>query len=168
METLGSEIIERDLQNCPDFGYFGDRPLFDTWAMWRGYAIHRDSEILSQSNWEQILKRLHEVGMENEDWEVLGCGHWAVGHIDHIIYNSECEAVANLLAQIEDELDSYPILDESHYSDMQMEAIWKYWAEMSLRERIDYCKEAEVSIFASRRDNDIPEEVESRLSEQIV
>jgi hypothetical protein len=58
----------------------------------------------------------------------------------------------------------YPILDDDHYSQMQDEAICKYWEDMSISDRVHHCQEANGNIFAARH-NAIPHEVFEHLYE---
>lgn len=93
--------------------YFGD---FPAWLV--AYAIHRDSDCLERSNYEELKERFLAVSPENEQWTIETSSHWLVGHIEHLIVapDSECERIA--LDAIE-ALENYPVLNEERYSEME-------------------------------------------------
>lgn len=59
--------------------------------------------------------------------------------------------------EIENRLENYPILDEMDYSNRQFEAQCEFWASISLRERMEMCKENNISIFAARHKDSLPD-----------
>ena len=62
-------------------------------------------------------------------------------------------------------MQEYPVFDDSAYSEACYNAIHEHWEWCSIDERITYCKDAKVSILASRRD-EIPGEVYDLLSQR--
>ena len=54
-------------------------------------------------------------------------------------------------------LSDYPVLDESHFSELEWAEAESQWEMMPLKYRVELCAEAGVSIFAARRDS-IPSE----------
>jgi hypothetical protein len=53
---------------------------------WGGITgIHRDSDLLDESNYETILKILDEKYEKYEDWRVESASHWAVGWMDTLM-----------------------------------------------------------------------------------
>lgn len=133
----------------PD-SYFG--------AEWPEYFVFlgqtRDSDALSRSNFECGLR---ELGGESETVIVVRESHWAVGWVEWIaIHESDVEAIIKA-DEMSSALSDYPALDESHFSELEWTEAQDYWESLSLRERVELCAEAEVSIFAARRDS-IPSE----------
>ena len=167
MSIEKTEMIERDTKRYSDFAYWGERPLFDTWGVWKSQALTRDSQIISESNWTEILKALKEIEPEGENWEVFQASHWACGWIDQIIYNTECEAIVEKLVELECAIDDYPILNEDDWSERESEAVQKYWSELSLNEKIEYCAENDTSIFAARLDY-APDKVDMYLRDCVI
>jgi hypothetical protein len=49
------------------------------------FEIHRDSDLLAQSNYETIRQLLNEKYEEYEDWQVEGATHWLVGWMDTLM-----------------------------------------------------------------------------------
>ncbi len=109
---------------------------------------NRDSDMLTKSNWVSMIK---ELGGESETVEIHRFGHWGNGWFEIVLIQPGSEAEKKAL-EIESALADYSVLDDSHYSEMEAEAISEYWNYMSLKEKIDVCKKNRVSIFAARRD----------------
>lgn len=120
-------------------------------------ARHRDSDILTRSNWEVAKEMLGKV--DNETVSIYEFGHWAVGWIEYLcVHESSSEKMA-IAKDIREKIDRYPILSEDRWSQMEWDEIHDYWARCSLSERVDYCRENGESIFAARDKNSIPEKV---------
>lgn len=130
---------------------------------------NRDSSLLAQSNWDEALRLLGGES-DNEDGsgpvQVHRFGHWACGWFELLLVAPDSPQ-ADIAQEIQDRLEQYPILDEDNYSKRQMEAAWEYWQRASLRERVEMCQEARVSVFAARRKDEMPEEVECRLMDSV-
>ena len=112
----------------------------------------RDSAALERSN---FISALALLGGESETVEVHRFGHWACGwwEIIALKHGSAAFAIAETL---EAELDDYPVVDESHFADLEFTESAACWAGASLADRIAECARFGVSRFAARRD-DIPE-----------
>lgn len=115
--------------------YAGDLPD----ACWLTVLTRsRDSDILTESNWEVALKRL---GGESESVEIFRFGHWACGWWEALCVKAGTDG-AIIGAEIESELKAYPILDEDHFSEMEQVEADRIWAEnYSYSERIEYIRE---------------------------
>ena len=106
----------------PDFMYFGDLPIGETWAF--TFSKHRDSTIIDESNWDAIRELLIEKFPD--DTEIVHSSHWAVGWIDQPavrmlddagrITPAGAEAI-RILEQMKD----YPLLDEDDYSQREFD-----------------------------------------------
>lgn len=122
-------------------------------ATWEDYFVFlgqsRDSSALERSNFECGLEAL---GGEREGVIVVREGHWAVGWVEWIAIhqdNSEAlEAADEMLCALSD----YPVLNESHFSELELSEAENYWQQLPLRYRVELCQEAGVSVFAARHD----------------
>lgn len=128
------ELAKMSLERPSDFGWWGGEDMFVTWG-WAGIDMHRDSSILEISNFQVITKDLMEKFPD--DFNIVGLGHWAVGHVDRLtvkviksasndidednITEAFREAIDWLVS-----LDDYPIADESHYADLEYEETLEY------------------------------------------
>lgn len=122
-------------------------------AEWPEYFVFlgqsRDSSALERSNFECGLR---ELGGESETVFTVRERHWAVGWVEWIaIHESDAEAIA-AADEILCALDGYPVLDESHFSELEWAEAENYWESLPIRYRVELCAEAGVSIFAARRD----------------
>jgi hypothetical protein len=99
---------------------------------------NRDSDCLAESNWHAALERL---GGEGDSVEVHRFGHWACGWLEIIIVAPEGPQAVEA-HRIEDDLDTYPILDENDHSEREQAAAEETW-EHCYRpaERIAYIRE---------------------------
>jgi hypothetical protein len=121
-------------------------------------TINRDSDLLEESNWNVVVKdlRLSDDNQEESDVEIHRFRHWACGWFEICLVRpgSKAEEKAR---EWESALAEYPIACENDYSERENEAVCKYWAECSIKERMAIIKDSrsEVSIFAARR-KDLP------------
>jgi hypothetical protein len=168
--------ITMPVWKTPD-SYFGYDPVGDFVL----YSRHRDSDLLTESNWECLQRELETLiktlptpetrykktyyGEDEElpsDWMYhWEAAHWAVGWVQYLMIRAD--APEELLEKA-DELyhhlkNEYPILDEMDYSEKQEDAMYQYWKDSSIKERMEFCEQAHESIFAARRDDTIPEGV---------
>ena len=126
---------------------------------------HRDSDTLTRSNFRSALRKL---GGESETVLVIRDNHWAVGWVENVyIHQSDDRALA-IADGIAAGLDAYPVVSEDDWSELEYETAADYWSRMSVSERIEWCRESDVSIFAARR-AEIPDDPRgdliSRLAE---
>jgi hypothetical protein len=138
----------------------------DRWLVF--YAAHRDSGLLAQSNHAEIAKRL-EPFTEGADPDVVpeAHSHWAVGHIHGFairVYKPDGSTTPAFeeFCRIKQDLDNYPILNESDYSDREYQAtLENYRSEMwRLRDQLPEGWEGEVYNWFS--DNGFQEHTENR------
>jgi hypothetical protein len=109
------------------FVWFRDRELNDAdqWAII--YTHHRDSGLLDQSN-AAVIEKAMKPFSEGDDPNVVfeSHNHWAVGHVDgfsvRVFKNGEITKAFEKYHDLARQLDDYPILDESDYSDREFEA----------------------------------------------
>lgn len=116
-----------------------------------GYVIitkNRDSSILCESNWECILKHL---GGESEHVSIVRHRHWACGWIEYLMVAENAPTqLLDRCVSIVQALNDYPIFNEDDYTERQMTAIETFWQELSLRERMELCRENGLSMFSGR------------------
>lgn len=112
------------LRRPSDFGYFGDNEeMFETWTL--GPVIEtRDSEIREKANAASIKKMLESDPSLEEDWEITGCKHWAVGWVDQVSFRvidekGELTRISRVIKGIFDSLEDGAILDEGLRSEME-------------------------------------------------
>lgn len=137
-------------------------------AEWPEYFVFlsqaRDSDALSRSNFECGLRAL---GGESESVVVVRERHWAVGWVEWIaIHESDVTAILSA-DEIACALSDYPVLDESHFSELEWTEAEQYWESLQLSERVELCAEAGISIFAARR-NYIPSDDSGFIFERCV
>lgn len=133
------------------------------WPEWYvGLGQARDSDSLTRSNFICFLEAL---GGESLTVRVIRERHWAVGWVEWIgIHDSATEAL-KIADSIMKDLDGYPVVNEDHWAQLEWDEAHEYWERMSLRERVEWCRDCGVSIFAARRGNDLPDVICERLRE---
>lgn len=90
-------------------------PTFDGWLC--GLTRTRDSDTLAESNFESALNRL---GGESDNVEVHRFGHWACGWLERIMVKADTDQARELYSIYKD-LENYPVLDDSDYSERECE-----------------------------------------------
>ena len=99
---------------------------------------NRESDLLSESNWETALKRL---GGESETVEIHRFGHWACGWLEYLCVKENTKA-HELALEMEKAMEGYPVLDEEDWSEREHEAAAKVWAEYwDNKERLEYVRD---------------------------
>jgi hypothetical protein len=115
-------------QRFNSFIWFRDREVEDAdqWAII--YTHNRDSGLLDQSNAKVIAKAMAPF-TEGDDADVVieSHSHWAVGHVDGFSIrvcdgNGEITEAFRKYHELAEAIDQYPILDESDYSERELEA----------------------------------------------
>lgn len=90
--------------------------------------------------------------------------HWAVGHVEWIgVHKDSPPALLDAARDIIESIEQYPVLDESHHSDLEYTEAMGFWDSMSLSSKVDYCRDCGVSIFAARRSYDMPDRLYESL-----
>ena len=115
-------------QRFNSFIWFRDREVEDAdqWAII--YTHNRDSGLLDQSN-AKVISEAMVPFTEGDDADVVieSHSHWAVGHIDGFSIrvfdsNGEITDAFRKYHELAEAMDLYPILDESDYSERELEA----------------------------------------------
>lgn len=138
-------------------------------------SMHRESQIVSKSNYWTAWHRLEQAhGAVVTPLESIAhdgpFSHFnpddapalyefqvsdsMVGWIRYLMVNPKkaSKALIDEAQTIHDALEAYPILSEDDYSERQTEAMENYWKNEPMHDRIQWCIDNDVSIFAARRD----------------
>lgn len=128
---------------------------------------NRESCLLSISNFAVSLDSLRQIAEEgDETFYTFTARHWAVGWVEYLIINQSApKELIDEAESINCALADYPVLSDEDYSEKQVQAMYDYWAEIRVGDRVDYCRDAGLSIFAARRDDDLPDEVMDHFRE---
>jgi len=158
-----SDILNECKWENPD-SYFGHNPVGDYVI----YSRNRDSSILENTNYELILAQLEGEAEKYPDIEKpvydFRASHWGCGWIEYIIVNKDApQSILDLAEETLSALADYPVVSDDMYSENQYTAIYEYWQECGLRERIEWCKDAGESIFSARKEDCIPSPVFDEL-----
>jgi hypothetical protein len=118
----------------PD-SYFG--------AEWHDYyssgcGQSRDSDALERSN---FICMLRELGDESDTVTVVRESHWAVGWVEWIAIHQSDGKALQCADEISAALSDYPVIDESHWSEIEQEEADETWRNCySPQDRIDYIR----------------------------
>lgn len=137
MTYRGDDIVNlaiKAMQKPSDFGWWGNDEMFVTWG-WSGIVKHRDSDLLEISNFDFISNDL--ISAFPEDFNIVGVGHWAVGHLDQLIVrilkNEDAGFVEDNITDAfkhsmgwVDTLSEYPVACDLHYSMLVMDKVHEY------------------------------------------
>jgi hypothetical protein len=91
------------------------------------YTHHRDSGLLDQSN-AAVIEKAMKPFADGDDSDVVfeSHSHWAVGHTDgfsiQVFKDGQITKAFETYHALARQLDDYPILDESDYSNREVEA----------------------------------------------
>lgn len=144
-----------------------ERPSDYFGAAWPEYFVflyqHRDSDSVQRSN---FIVGLEALGGESETVIVVRERHWAVGWIEWIGIHESDEARIIKADEMLCALSDYPVLSDDHLSELEWNEVSDYWERMRVRDRIEYCRDAGISIFAARRDY-LPEDPTGYLFESL-
>lgn len=108
----------------------------DNWSII--YTHNRDSGLLDQSNAAIIAKALVPF-TEGDDPDVVfeSHHHWAVGHIDgfsvRVFKRGRITKAFRTYHELSERMDDYPILDESDYSERELNATLENIADSAWR-----------------------------------
>lgn len=168
-DTKAADTLAETVWTTPS-SYFGFSPVGHYCVM----SITRDASNADLSNWYAMRRVLQDAGADIDDSDVeprtapvytWRASHWACGWVEYLMIQPDAsDAILYAAAEALDALADYPLLDDEDHSKREYDAICEAWESASLPDRMDYCREAGVSIFAARRENDIPEAVFDHLA----
>ena len=130
---------EQALTRSPDFGYYGNIPLFESWGM-TPVMQHRDSDALERSNYRRILQDMQKMFPDEDmgdnilSWvDDFRSSHWAVGWAEQLVvrvlYDADDDITPDnitcafrwIMETASYLSEEYPIYDESDYSELEYE-----------------------------------------------
>ena len=123
-------------------------------------GINRDSGLLDQSNWSQMVQELENTEEEGENWEIHRFGHWACGWFEILIVKPEARA-STVGEVMETRLEDYPVLDEDDYCEREHEAYleaWSMWGAAEFRSQLgdDYTDDSSDDELMELYEDGIP------------
>jgi hypothetical protein len=103
---------------------------------------NRDANLVTQANWESQMAALKELG-EGKTWEVCNFRHWGPGWFEIILIQpgSRAEELCN---KLEKKLENHPILDEDHFSQVQLEEAVAIWRDALPNQRKELLRAAKL------------------------
>ena len=119
----------------PD-SYFGA-----TWPEYYGSGCgqSRDSDCLERSNFICMIEAL---GGESDTVTIVRENHWAVGWVEWIAIHKDNDAALQIADDIQEGLQDYPVIDENHFCELEMEEANQIWQNCySWQERIKYIRD---------------------------
>lgn len=90
--------------------------------------LNRDSGLIEKSNFETYIKGLTDIEPEGDHWQIHRFGHWACGWFEIVILNPVDSLVLDQALQDHLSLTDYPILNEDHLSNMELDS-YHEWVE---------------------------------------
>ena len=127
--------------------HFADFADFDRAEYFVTGGQHRDSDTLTRSNHRSILRAL---GGESETVMVVRDSHFLVGWVESIYIHESDTAALAIAQRIANDLEDYPVVDESDWSDLQWDEAVQYWESLPIAERVTICQRFRIGIFAAR------------------
>jgi hypothetical protein len=135
-------IVKSALERPREFGYHGDNEeMFQTWTV-GPTILSRDSSLLEKANAKALVRELEAKPEFEDEWEIVGCSHWAVGWVDHLSFrvkDGEDKPTA-ILAWLNDwyaALNDYPVADDDLHSEMQWKRQMKQLRDDGAGEHVD-------------------------------
>jgi hypothetical protein len=101
-----------------------------------GPSMNRDSDILTQSNFAAALEMLGGESKKTRDVIVASFTHWANGWIDAIFVHKDAKEKVEILQDIADRIQNYPVLDEDDYSQRESEAYDDHYKDWGRNEAL--------------------------------
>jgi len=130
------------------------RPSNYIGADWNGWLVfflsqNRDSDCLTRSNFQCAFERLkkHATDLESEDCQsvqIVSENHFLVGWVEWIaIHESNKPAIEEACA-IYERFENHPVVNESHWSEMEFNEYLEAWKSYGHREFIRELERAEL------------------------
>ena len=115
---------KKALEQPEYFIYYGD---LDEEVWGRMFSIHRDSDLIDESNWSVICEEMKPF---EHDWTTESYNHWAVGWVEVgrvRVYDKQRNYTVGFLhcVEIAEQLSEYPLLDEEDFSRREFEEAWE-------------------------------------------
>jgi hypothetical protein len=102
------------------------------------YGRNRDSDLLTQSNWDAFCKAMAEADAEGDDYETHTFNHWACRWVEILLVrpDSLCAEVAE---EMQRQMDNYPVLNEEDFSEREWDAYQSYWDGGEAQDELARC-----------------------------
>lgn len=115
-----------------------------TWENWFVvYYRNRDSDLLTESNFEEIQKALEPLqsdiedeGEEMKSVQTIRENHWAVGWVEWIGIHQSNTAALEEAERLLERIDCYPVLNEDAFSAKEWAEYERSWKDYGSREFI--------------------------------
>jgi hypothetical protein len=111
------------------FAWFRELERPEDWFIY--YSHHRDSTLLDRSNCAQLDKGLRPfIDAESDDPDVIEEDHshflvgWIRGWSVRVFRDGEITEAFKVLHGLLERMAIYPILNEEHYSEIELDATW--------------------------------------------
>jgi hypothetical protein len=92
-------------------------------------SINRDTEsCITLSNWQVCQDMMNKANIE---YEVHNFGHWACGWFEILLVSPDSQ---DFVEEIENLLSQYPILNDDHHSNMEIEKDDQAWESYGYRD----------------------------------
>jgi hypothetical protein len=124
-EKFAAETFAGNWERRKCFVWFEQPEHAEDYGLW--VLSHRDSGLIDQSNGAVIRQRLEKFEAAG-DVIFFGCSHWLVGTTNEMavrVYEpgtTKTTPAFKELSAIVDQIERYPILDESDYSEREYES----------------------------------------------
>lgn len=133
--------------------YFGYSPTSDYLIM----SVNRDSSIEEESNWTIACQQLNaDTPAIDPDKEppvyTWRAQHAMCGWIEYLMIRHDApEEIFKIGEAILESLENYAILSDDDVSAREYDVASKAWENASIKERLHYLRNTDISIFAARR-----------------
>lgn len=91
-------------------------------------TTHRDAEAMTRANW-LVFCRTVEPHMPDGMPLIERSSHWAVGWVDYLLIDPEDKECIAAVEKLHTRLESYPILDDDLYYELDAEDNPDYYGE---------------------------------------
>lgn len=123
-------------------------------AHWEGYFVapvsrNRDSDTLTESNWSVQWERLkgsvadipEETGEDGRSPVVVTENHFLCGWVEWVAIHETNEAALREADAMAARLESYPVLSEEHWSELETKEADRVWRDhYREQERVEYIR----------------------------
>jgi hypothetical protein len=150
--------------------YGGFNPVGDYLILSR----HRDSDLVSESNWAVACKLLGAEDHDSGEFDsrppvyTFRAGHWAVGWVEYLLVRPDApDATLKEAGEIVCSLAEYPVLSDEDLSEREFKSACAAWEGSSVADRVNYLQRAKLPIWSARRDT-MPEDPTGALRERLL
>jgi hypothetical protein len=116
---MDTNMVTLAAEHSRDACYYGER---GEWLI--VLSRHRDSDCLTQSNFESALAAL---GGEGEHVAIERSNHWAVGWVEYLVVDPAQGEIVAQAQEMRDRLEDYPVLDEENWSKRECDEYMESW-----------------------------------------